>query len=111
MDECSSPAQYLVDNQKLSKELFYEALLCKFGNMDAIQLSESPSLKAMAIKARLRDVGLKKFNFCLELGVNFSPSQFIFIKALDSPESGWTEADGEKETVAEYVVQCLRVSE
>ena len=34
-----------------------------------------------------------------------------FIKALESPESGWTEADGEKETVAEYVVQCLRVSE
>ena len=43
--------------------------------------------------------------------INFSLSQFIFIKALDSPESGWTEADGEKETVAEYVVQCLRVSD
>ena len=58
MDECSSPAQYLVDNQKLSKELFYEALLRKFGNMDAIQLSEPPNLKAMAIKAGLPDVGL-----------------------------------------------------
>ena len=46
------PVQYLVDNPKLSKALFYEALLRKFGNMDAIQLSEPPDLKAMAIKAR-----------------------------------------------------------
>ena len=43
--------------------------------------------------------------------MDFSLLQFIFMKALDSPESGWTEADGEKETVAEYVVQCLRVSD
>ena len=88
MDECSSPAQYLVDNQKLSKELFYEALLCKFGNMDAIQLSESPSLKAMAIKARLRDVGLKKFNFCLELGVNFFSFTIYFYKGVGFPRVG-----------------------
>ena len=42
--------QYLVDNQRLSRELFYESLLRKFGNLDSIQLSEAPSLKAMAIK-------------------------------------------------------------
>ena len=42
--------QYLVDNQRLSRELFYETLLRKFGNLDSIQLSEAPSLKAMAIK-------------------------------------------------------------
>ena len=47
----SSPVQYLVDNPKLSRALFYEALLRKFGNMDAIQLSEPPDLKAMAMKA------------------------------------------------------------
>ena len=49
------PTKYLVDNHKLSRALFYEALLRKFGNMDAIQLSEPPDLKAMAMKAGLLD--------------------------------------------------------
>ena len=58
MENCRlSPIKYLVDNHKLSRGLFYEALLRKFGNMDAIQLSEPPDLKAMAMKAGLPDVG------------------------------------------------------
>lgn len=28
--------------------------------------------------------------------------------ALDSPESGWTEEDGPKEGLAEYIVQFLQ---
>ena len=52
---CLCPTKYLVDNHKLSRALFYEALLRKFGNMDAIQLSEPPDLKAMAMKAGLLD--------------------------------------------------------
>ena len=68
---------YLANIPKLSEHLFYQIFLRDFGNFAAIRLDPAPSLKELALIA------------------------------LDSEESGWTEADGSKEDLAEFVVKSL----
>ncbi|XP_018413302.1 PREDICTED: DNA mismatch repair protein Mlh1 isoform X2 [Nanorana parkeri] len=69
---------YLLNTTKLSQELFYQILIYDFGNCGIMKLSES------------------------------APVYDLAMLALDSPESGWTEEDGPKEGLAEYIVQFLQ---
>ncbi|KAM4706099.1 DNA mismatch repair protein Mlh1 isoform 2-T2 [Rhinophrynus dorsalis] len=69
---------YLLNTTKLSRELFYQILIYDFGNFGIMRLSESAPLYELAMIA------------------------------LDSSESGWTEEDGPKEGLAEYIVQFLQ---
>ncbi|KAM3929767.1 DNA mismatch repair protein Mlh1 [Leptodactylus fuscus] len=69
---------YLLSTTKLSQELFYQILIYDFGNFGIMRLSEPASIYELAMLA------------------------------LDSPESGWTEEDGSKEGLAEYIVQFLQ---
>ncbi|XP_041533078.1 DNA mismatch repair protein Mlh1 isoform X4 [Microtus oregoni] len=69
---------YLLNTTKLSEELFYQILIYDFANFGVLRLSEPAPLFALAMLA------------------------------LDSPESGWTEEDGPKEGLAEYIVEFLK---
>ena len=69
---------YLVNTEKLSQELFYQILMFKFGNFGYIELS-SPA-----------------------------PIYELVMLALDSPDSGWTPEDGEKEELTKFVVDLLK---
>ena len=39
-----------------------------------------------------------------------APIYDLALLALDDPDSGWTEADGDKKELSNYVVQCLKVA-
>ncbi|XP_021062071.1 DNA mismatch repair protein Mlh1 isoform X1 [Mus pahari] len=69
---------YLLNTTKLSEELFYQILIYDFANFGVLRLSEAAPLFDLAMLA------------------------------LDSPESGWTEEDGPKEGLAEYIVEFLK---
>ncbi|XP_051508036.1 DNA mismatch repair protein Mlh1 [Myxocyprinus asiaticus] len=69
---------YLLNTTKLSQELFYQILIYDFGNFGVLRLS------------------------------NPAPLYDLAILALDSEESGWTEEDGPKEGLAQYIVDFLR---
>uniref|UniRef100_A0A9L0KET6 MutL homolog 1 n=1 Tax=Equus asinus TaxID=9793 RepID=A0A9L0KET6_EQUAS len=69
---------YLLNTTKLSEELFYQILIYDFANFGVLRLSEPAPLFDLAMLA------------------------------LDSPESGWTEEDGPKEGLAEYIVEFLK---
>ncbi|XP_060678880.1 DNA mismatch repair protein Mlh1 isoform X2 [Hemiscyllium ocellatum] len=69
---------YLINTTKLSQELFYQILIYDFGNFGVLKLSSPAPLYELAMLA------------------------------LDSPESGWTEEDGPKEGLAEYIVDFLK---
>nr|XP_030685975.1 DNA mismatch repair protein Mlh1 isoform X2 [Globicephala melas] len=69
---------YLLNTTKLSEELFYQILIYDFANLGVLRLSEPAPLFDLAMLA------------------------------LDSPESGWTEEDGPKEGLAEYIVEFLK---
>ncbi|XP_018124007.1 mutL homolog 1 S homeolog isoform X1 [Xenopus laevis] len=69
---------YLLNTTKLSQELFYQILIYDFGNFGVMKLSEPAPLYDLAMLA------------------------------LDNKESGWTEEDGPKEGLAEYIVQFLK---
>ncbi|XP_036926587.1 DNA mismatch repair protein Mlh1 isoform X1 [Sturnira hondurensis] len=69
---------YLLNTSKLSEELFYQILIYDFANFGVLRLSEPAPLFDLAMLA------------------------------LDSPESGWTEEDGPKEGLAEYIVEFLK---
>ncbi|KAF6313140.1 mutL-like protein 1 [Rhinolophus ferrumequinum] len=69
---------YLLNTTKLSEELFYQILIYDFANFGVLRLSEPAALFDLAMLA------------------------------LDSPESGWTEEDGPKEGLAEYIVEFLK---
>ncbi|KAM9601764.1 DNA mismatch repair protein Mlh1 [Trichechus inunguis] len=69
---------YLLNTTKLSEELFYQILIYDFANFGVLRLSEPAPLFDLAVLA------------------------------LDSPESGWTEDDGPKEGLAEYIVGFLK---
>ncbi|XP_025856817.1 DNA mismatch repair protein Mlh1 isoform X2 [Vulpes vulpes] len=69
---------YLLNTTKLSEELFYQILIYDFANFGVLRLSEPAPLFELAMLA------------------------------LDSPESGWTEEDGPKEGLAEYIVEFLK---
>ncbi|XP_013860910.1 DNA mismatch repair protein Mlh1 isoform X2 [Austrofundulus limnaeus] len=69
---------YLLNSTRLSQELFYQILVFDFGNFGVLRLSEPAPLYDLAMLA------------------------------LDSEESGWTEEDGPKEGLAQYIVDFLR---
>uniref|UniRef100_A0A8C6S7U9 MutL homolog 1, colon cancer, nonpolyposis type 2 (E. coli) n=1 Tax=Neogobius melanostomus TaxID=47308 RepID=A0A8C6S7U9_9GOBI len=69
---------YLLNTTKLSQELFYQILIFDFGNFGMLKLSEPAPLYDLAMLA------------------------------LDSAESGWTEEDGPKEGLAQYIVDFLK---
>ncbi|XP_058506732.1 DNA mismatch repair protein Mlh1 [Solea solea] len=69
---------YLVNTTKLSQELFYQILIYDFGNFGVLRLSTPAPLYDLAMLA------------------------------LDCEESGWTEDDGPKEGLAQYIVDFLR---
>ncbi|KAF8777999.1 DNA mismatch repair protein Mlh1-like [Argiope bruennichi] len=69
---------YLGNTHEISKELFYQIMLRDFGNFGALRLS------------------------------NPAPIAELAMIALDSEDSGWTVADGPKESLAKYVVDLLK---
>ncbi|KAL2082885.1 hypothetical protein ACEWY4_020658 [Coilia grayii] len=69
---------YLLNTSKLSEELFYQILIYDFGNFGVLRLSSPAPLYELAMLA------------------------------LDSEESGWSEDDGPKEGLAEFIVDFLR---
>ncbi|XP_014380585.1 DNA mismatch repair protein Mlh1 isoform X2 [Alligator sinensis] len=69
---------YLLNTTKLSEELFYQILVFDFANFGVLRLSEPAPLYDLAMLA------------------------------LENPESGWTEEDGPKEGLAEYIVEFLK---
>ncbi|KAM3822274.1 DNA mismatch repair protein Mlh1 isoform 2-T2 [Vipera latastei] len=68
---------YLLNTTKLSQEMFYQILIYDFGNFGILRLSEPAPLFDLAMLA------------------------------LENAESGWTEEDGSKEGLAEYIVDFL----
>ncbi|XP_033762877.1 DNA mismatch repair protein Mlh1-like [Pecten maximus] len=68
---------YLVNTTAVSKELFYQIILFDFGNFGNLRLSEP------------------------------APIYDLAMIALDLEESGWMEADGPKEDLANYIVDFL----
>jgi len=69
---------FLANITTLSKELFYQIILFKFGNFDFLRLSEP------------------------------APIYDLAQLALDCEESGWTEGDGPKDELATYIVKLLK---
>ncbi|KAF7666883.1 hypothetical protein LDENG_00090030 [Lucifuga dentata] len=69
---------YLLNTTKLSQELFYQILIYDFGNFGVLRLSAP------------------------------APIYDLAMLALDSEESGWTEEDGPKEGLAQYIVDFLK---
>lgn len=69
---------FLANITTLSKELFYQIILFKFGNFDFLRLSEP------------------------------APIYDLALLALDCEESGWTEGDGSKDELATYIVKLLK---
>ncbi|XP_051772882.1 DNA mismatch repair protein Mlh1 [Ctenopharyngodon idella] len=69
---------YLLNTTKFSQELFYQILIYDFGNFGVLRLS------------------------------NPAPLYDLAMLALDSEESGWTDEDGPKEGLAQYIVDFLK---
>ncbi|XP_019615504.1 PREDICTED: DNA mismatch repair protein Mlh1-like isoform X1 [Branchiostoma belcheri] len=69
---------YLISTRRLSQELFYQLALFDFGNFGMLRLSEPAPIRELAMMA------------------------------LDSEESGWTEEDGSKEELSQYIVTFLQ---
>ncbi|XP_068184317.1 DNA mismatch repair protein Mlh1 isoform X2 [Antennarius striatus] len=69
---------YLLNTTNLSRELFYQILIYDFGNFGVLRLSTPAPLYDLAMLA------------------------------LDSEASGWTEEDGPKEGLAQYIVDFLK---
>ncbi|XP_032844772.2 DNA mismatch repair protein Mlh1 isoform X3 [Tyto alba] len=69
---------YLLNTTKLSQELFYQILIYDFANFGVLRLSEP------------------------------APLYELSMLALEDPVSGWTEEDGPKEGLAEYIVEFLK---
>ncbi|KAJ3610423.1 hypothetical protein NHX12_022515 [Muraenolepis orangiensis] len=68
---------YLLNTTKLSQELFHQILIYDFGNFGVLRLSSPAPLYDLAMLA------------------------------LEAEESGWTEEDGPKEGLAQYIVDFL----
>lgn len=69
---------YMLNTTKLSQKLFYQILIYDFGNFGVLRLSNPVPLYDLAMLA------------------------------LDSEESGWTDEDGSKEGLAQYIVDFLK---
>ncbi|XP_062970854.1 DNA mismatch repair protein Mlh1 isoform X1 [Cynocephalus volans] len=83
---------YLVNTTKLSEELFYQILIYDFANFGVLRLSICGDTTS----------------FVPNIGNEPAPLFDLAMLALDSPESGWTEEDGPKEGLAEYIVEFLK---
>ncbi|KPP59518.1 DNA mismatch repair protein Mlh1-like [Scleropages formosus] len=70
---------YLLDVTRLSQELFYQIVIYDFGNFGLLRLSQSPA-----------------------------PLYDLAMLALEMEESGWSEDDGPKEGLAQYIVDFLQ---
>lgn len=68
---------YLCDTQKIMEELFYQIILYNFQNYDCIKLTNPLPLLSLAKIA------------------------------LDLPETGWTNEDGDKNELAQKIVEIL----
>jgi len=68
---------YLANNCVLSEAFFYQVALEDFANFEAFRLGPAPHVRQLAMIA------------------------------LDSDESGWTEADGDKSELADFMTQML----
>lgn len=69
---------YLANVTNLSQELFYQIIFFGFGNFGYIRLNPPPSISELAVLA------------------------------LNSQDSGWSEEDGPKEELAEYIETFLK---
>ncbi|KAM7385890.1 hypothetical protein PAMP_001938 [Pampus punctatissimus] len=69
---------YLLNSSRLSQELFYQILIYDFGNFGVLRLSTP------------------------------APIYDLAMLALESDESGWTEEDGPREGLAQYIVDFLK---
>ncbi len=69
---------YLVNTTNLSKELFQQIVIFNFGNFGYMKLT------------------------------NPAPLYDLAMLALETEESGWTQSDGPKEQLAQYVVDLLK---
>lgn len=69
---------YLTNVKRLSEEYFYQLMIRDFGNFGVLRFSTPASIKELALIA------------------------------LDSEESGWTEMDGDKSDLAQYIVDFLQ---
>ncbi|KAM7409094.1 hypothetical protein PAMA_002685 [Pampus argenteus] len=69
---------YLLNSSRLSQELFYQILIYDFGNFGVLRLSTP------------------------------APIYDLAMLALESDESGWTEDDGPREGLAQYIVDFLK---
>ncbi|KAJ8334573.1 hypothetical protein SKAU_G00402120 [Synaphobranchus kaupii] len=69
---------YLLDITKLSQELFFQILMFDFGNFGVLRLSTP------------------------------APLYDLTMLALEMPENGWSEEDGPKEGLANYIVDFLK---
>ncbi|XP_065885951.1 DNA mismatch repair protein Mlh1-like [Dysidea avara] len=68
---------YLIDVSKVSKELFYQLMIFDFANFGTLRLSTG------------------------------APINQLSMLMLESSESGWTEDDGPKDTLAKYIKDLL----
>ena len=68
---------YVANNAELTDHFFYQIALEDFANFEAYRLSPAPSVRELALLA------------------------------LDMEEAGWTEADGDKAELADFMVQML----
>ena len=73
-----STKMYLANVTRLSKELFYQIIMFKFGNFGFLRLSEPAPIYELAMLA------------------------------LDCEESGWSQEDGSKQDLAKYIVKLLQ---
>lgn len=69
---------YLVNTTRLTKELFYQIIIFKFGNFGYMRLT------------------------------NPAPIYDLALMALKHEQSGWTQSDGPKEELAKYVTDLLK---
>jgi len=69
---------YIANIKTLSRELFYQIIMFRFGDFGFLKLSESAPIYELAMMA------------------------------LESAESGWTESDGSKEDLATYIANFLQ---
>ena len=69
---------YLANTTKLTKELFYQIIIFKFGNFGFMRLT------------------------------NPAPIYDLALMALEHEQSGWTQSDGPKEELAKYVADLLK---
>ncbi|KAG1950460.1 DNA mismatch repair protein Mlh1 [Pimephales promelas] len=103
---------YLLNTTKLSQQLFYQILIYDFGNFGVLRLSVCYCIRFyfcynFSKKVCLLMVAFGRLKLKLFLQ-NPVPLYDLAMLALDSEESGWTDEDGPKEGLAQYIVDFLK---